>query len=80
MDAIRITQKLESEMLYLPQLRSWVGRNVEIIVREAPPILPEAPVVADPAKKWVSPLAGTVLRDDDPFGPAVPPEDWEANR
>src|SRR6266478_6503879 len=25
------------------------------------------------------PLRGTVLRYDDPFEPAVPPEDWEAN-
>ncbi len=37
MNAIRITQKLESDTLYLPQLRSWVGRNVEIIVLENPP-------------------------------------------
>ncbi len=25
----------------------------------------------------VNPLKGTLLRYDDPFGPAVPPEDWD---
>jgi predicted RNase H-like HicB family nuclease len=25
-------------------------------------------------------LRGAILRDDDPYGPAVPPEDWEATR
>ncbi len=27
-----------------------------------------------------SPLRGSVLSYDDPFAPACPPEDWEANR
>jgi hypothetical protein len=34
MNAIRIRKKLESESLYLPELRSLVGKTVEIIVLE----------------------------------------------
>ena len=75
MQAITLTKKLESETLYLPELRPFVGREVEITVREAPAAKPnQAPA------KPSNPLAGSVLRDDDPFGPAVPPEDWEACR
>ena len=33
---VRIRRKLESETLYLPELRPLVGKNVEIIVREEP--------------------------------------------
>ena len=79
MNAIRITQKLESDTLYLPQLRDWVGRNVEIIVLESQ----AASHAESPAKirsDWVSPLAGTVREYSDPFEPAVLPEEWEANQ
>ena len=76
MEAIRINQKLESETLVLPQLRPWLGQNVEIIVL-APDALPAK--VSHHGQPGRS-LAGSVLRDDDPFGPAVPPEAWEANR
>lgn len=34
MDAIRVHQKLDSDTLYLPQVRPLIGKNVEIIVRE----------------------------------------------
>ena len=34
MNAIRIVKKLDSETLYLPELRPLVGRTVEIIVVE----------------------------------------------
>lgn len=76
MQAIRIKQRLESETLHLPQIRSLVGKQVEIIVLEDEPatVLP----AASDASQF--PLRGSVLRDDDPFGPAVPPESWEANQ
>jgi hypothetical protein len=77
MNAIRITQKLESDTLHLPELLPWVGRQVEIVVREAPDATPTS--VFDSERKWVSPLAGTVHEYRDPFEPAVLPEDWEAN-
>ena len=73
MNAIRITQKLESETLYLPQLRPWVGREVEITVREAPLTL--SPDSIQSGQQWISPLAGTVREYHDPFDSAVPPED-----
>lgn len=34
MDTIRISQKLDSDTLYLPQVRPLIGKTVEIIVRE----------------------------------------------
>ena len=73
MPAIRIRQKLSSETLTLPQLRPFVGKEVEIVVSDVSPINHQA--------TGRSPLAGSILRDDDdPFGPAVPAEEWEANR
>lgn len=77
MQAIRICRKLESITPHLPELQPLVGKTVEFIVREES--AGEAPP-AENAKPWINPLRGSVLRDDDPFGPAVPPEEWEANR
>ena len=34
MDAIHINTKLDSDTLYLPQVRPLIGKTVEIIVRE----------------------------------------------
>jgi hypothetical protein len=34
MDAIRINTRLDSDTLYLPQVRPLIGKTVEIIVRE----------------------------------------------
>lgn len=75
MQAITLTKKLESETLYLPELRPFVGREVEITIREAT-AAKQSPAPAKSPK----PLAGSVLEYDDPFGPAVPPDEWEANR
>jgi hypothetical protein len=75
MNAIRIETTIDSDTLHLPQLKPLVGKSVEIIVREMP----------ERAKRTgggssVSPLAGSVIQYTDPFEPAVPPEEWEANR
>ena len=73
MPAIRIRQKLNSETLTLPQLLPFVGKEVEIVVSDVSPTSHQT--------AGRSPLAGSILRDDDdPFGPAVPAEEWEANR
>jgi hypothetical protein len=79
MQAIRIKQRLDSETLHLPQVRPLLGKQVEIIVLEdeAAQISGETPA-SDDASRY--PLRGSVLRYDEPFEPAVPPEDWEANR
>lgn len=75
MNAIHLHTTLNSETLNLPELRPLLGKCVEIIIREE---------ARDPASEkqspWTSPLAGSVLRDDDPFGPGVEADEWEANR
>jgi hypothetical protein len=38
MKTIRIRKKLESETLHLPELRSLIGKNVDITVSEAPTV------------------------------------------
>lgn len=72
MQTITLTRKLESETL--PELRPFVGREVEITIRET-----TATILSTTGEKPPSPLAGSVLEYDDPFGPAVPPDAWEAN-
>ena len=76
MQAIRVTKTLDSETLYLPQLRPFMGQEVEIIV------LPTATRAEMPSAldTTTNPLAGSVLRYDDPFEPAVPADEWEANQ
>jgi hypothetical protein len=47
-------------------------------------VVKETPQVAEhksvSRKKRDYPLAGSVLKYDDPFEPAVDPDDWEVNR
>ena len=76
MQAIRVTKTLDSETLYLPQLRPFMGQEVEIIVL---PTEVRAERLSGHGTA-TNPLSGSVLRDDDPFGPAVPAEEWEACR
>lgn len=77
MQTIRICRKLESITPHLPELTPLLGKTVEFIVREES--AGEVAVTGN-AMPRVNPLRGSVLRDDDPFGPAVPAEDWEANQ
>lgn len=76
MQAIRITQKLESDTLYLPQLRPWLGKDVDIVVQESTAGSRAVPETQTPART----LVGSVLQYDDPFGPVTSPDEWEANR
>jgi hypothetical protein len=72
MQAIRVQQRLESETLHLPQLRAWLGKDVEIIILEAESL---------PVRRVAEfPLSGSILRDDDPFAPALSTEALEAAR
>jgi|GEM_PF-757834 len=75
MQAIRLTRTLDSDMLYLPQLRPFVGKQVEIIV-----LSPDETPVAAAVANDVNPLAGSVIEYSDPFEPAVPADEWEACR
>ena len=75
MQAIHITKTLDSETLSLPELRPFVGRQVEIIVWESPVPTPKLP-----ENKSAKSLTGSVVAYDDPFGPPVEPKEWEACR
>ena len=76
MQAIRVTRTLDSETIYLPQLRPLVGQQVEIIVLSADVSVPTSTT----EDTLTNPLAGSVLRYDDPFEPAVHADEWEANQ
>lgn len=76
MQAIRVTRTLDSETISLPQLRPWVGQQVEIIVLSVGESVPTSAATSGAPNH----LAGSVLRYDDPFEPAVDADDWEANQ
>ncbi len=75
MNAIRIRRKLESDTPHLPELKPLVGKNVEIIVLDDSLVTADVRNSAGPENR----LQGSVLRYDNPFEPAVLPEEWEAN-
>ena len=58
--------------LTLDQLPMRAGERVEVI------IVPLERTPAKLAEEIRLRLLGSVVKDDDPFGPAVPPDDWEA--
>lgn len=76
MTTVRIRAHLESDTLTVKsrKLLKFAGKDVEVTVRE------EEPAKRMP-KTGYGCMLGTVIRDDDdPFSPAVPPEEWEALR
>jgi hypothetical protein len=40
MQVIRVQRQIDSETLYLPELKPLVGKNVEIVIREQEPSSP----------------------------------------
>ncbi len=73
MVTVRIRKHIDSESISLPELRQFIGKDVEITIH--PTALTE-----EEWQKMRNRLRDAIIReDDDPFGPAVPPEDWEAN-
>lgn len=78
MKTIRIERHLDSDTLHLPELLELIGKDVEITVREAAGNGKAGGGKPTAPDEDAFPLRGTVLRDDDPFAPAVPPEDWDA--
>lgn len=77
MNVIRVKTHLDSETVHLPELRPLVGRDVEIVVwAEREEALEDGAHAPDSVMR--ERLKGSVLRYDDPFGAAVPPEDWES--
>jgi prevent-host-death family protein len=72
--------KFKAECLHL---LDEVARNGEslTITKRGKPIAVLSPVARENKPTTLfGALAGTVLRYDDPFGPATDPMDWEANR
>lgn len=84
MATIHIHRQLSSDTL--PELRPLIGKTVDIFVSEADgsTVLPDARDVAvwlaEAANPLSNPLAGSILRYEDPFGPAIPADEWEANQ
>lgn len=73
MESVRFTRKILSEPLGFPEFCPFVGQEVEITIRTAPSDQAISSI-ADRRKN----LIGSVLRYDDPFGPAIPVDDWDA--
>lgn len=74
MKAVRLKTRLASDTLTVssPELKPFVGMVVEIIVCEEE-------TASVKAASGYGFMKGSVLRDDEPFSPAVPPEDWESD-
>jgi hypothetical protein len=67
MNAIRIKKRIDSEMLNLPELRPFLGKQVEIVVTEESPVEPGVedrwrPLVDIAGKDLVDPEAYKELR------------------
>lgn len=61
-DIVRVRRRLESETLRVPEAREFIGHEVEIVIRDVGPGTDSPPA---------NPLAGSVLRYDDPFEPVA---------
>lgn len=57
-----------SELAKLARLKGMLGKKPEL-----------SPELREQLAANPNLLEGSVIRYDDPFGPACPPEDWEAN-
>jgi hypothetical protein len=64
MNAIRIRKKIESENLHLPELKSLIGKTVEIIVQEEK--MTETGQIQNPYEAFFS-LAGQDVVDPEAY-------------
>lgn len=96
MNTFHTIQDVTGDTLTVSVPPEFRGKRVQILVtpidaplpgeldpRYARYIKPPPPLTEEQRKEFENnpyPLRGTVLRYDDPFEPAVPPEDWEANQ
>ena len=71
---IRIRRKLESETLYLPELRPLIGKNVEIIVLEEP-LAPISPGTGD----WDAATKAVEELEDYDFDAVQKQRDYDLN-
>lgn len=66
MQAIRVRRRIESDILRLPELRQFLGKDVEIIV-----LVLKSRNGEMPARSERYALRGSVLRYDDPLEPVA---------
>lgn len=72
MEAVRVETVVQPHgRVVLENLPFDDGDMVEVIVLEANGEMP---------RSSVNPLKGALLKYDDPFEPAVPPEDWDVQK
>lgn len=77
--SLTIRRKVRAGQTDVPELAAFEGKDVEITVTEVDTPVSTAPEPwPDNAPTDRYPLRGSVLRFDDPFGPAAPEEDWDA--
>ena len=57
-----------------------LDRQPVTITKRGKPVAVLNPIEPAPTRTLVGIMAGSVLRYDDPFEPAIDPDEWEANR
>ena len=70
MEAFKTKTKIKNHSIKIDKVPFKDGEEVEVTVNK----VEKAP------HNSKYPLRGTLLKYEDPFEPAVPPEDWEANQ
>ena len=70
---VRLRRRVSSAHLDVPELEQFIGKEVEIVVTE---LAERETKERDVLDRF--PLRGSILWFDDPDGPAVPEEDWDA--
>jgi hypothetical protein len=85
MNAIRVKRKIDSDTLHIPELRSMIGRDVEIIVLEDQPTSSAIGQV-DPQAFWKGKTVDELAKEQgvgplktlvSPVASQFTPEDWE---
>lgn len=77
--SVTIRRKVRAGQTDVPELAAFEGKDVEITVTEVgTPASPAPEPWPDNGPTERYPLRGSVLRFEDPFGPAATEEDWEA--
>jgi len=72
---MEVTVRIDDKKIY-DSFVAFVRSLGIAVVKESPKAVEEKPA----QMKRHNPLKGSVLRYDDPFGPAVDPDDWEVLR
>ena len=72
--------RFKAECLKLIDTMNRDGQSV-VVTRHGKPVARLSPVAAkEPRPSIIGSMRGSVLRYDDPFEPAIAPEEWDALR